>query len=68
MQSQDRRNTENLSDSVGTQGWAMQRFLTKAPWDDHAVMARLKGYLAPRPEHPEAVQTNTKVGCAFQGD
>ena len=33
----------------------MQRFLTKAPWDDDAVMGRLQEYLVPRLEHPEAV-------------
>ena len=55
MQSQGQRNTENLSDSVGVPARAMQRFLTKAPWDDDAVMARLQEYLAPRLEHPKAV-------------
>ena len=33
----------------------MQRFLTKAPWDDDSVMGRLQEYLGPRLGHPEAV-------------
>ena len=40
-QSQDRRNSENLSESVGVSTRSMQRFLTEAPWDDDAVMGRL---------------------------
>ena len=48
VQSQDRRNAENLSESVGVPARALQRFLTAAPWDDDAVMGRLQEYLAPR--------------------
>ena len=55
VQSQDRRNAENLSESVGVPARAMQRFLTAAPWDDDAVMGRLQEYLGPRLGHPEAV-------------
>ena len=55
MQSQDRRNAENLSESVGVSARAMQRFLTKAPWDDDSVMGHLQEYLGPRLGHPEAV-------------
>ena len=55
VQSQDRRNAENLSESVGVSARAMQRFLTAAPWDDDAVMGRLQEYLASRLGHPEAV-------------
>ena len=55
VQSQDRRNAENLSESVGVPARAMQRLLTAAPWDDDAVMGRLQEYLAPRLGHPEAV-------------
>ena len=33
VQSQDRRNAENLSESVGVPARAMQGFLTAAPWD-----------------------------------
>ena len=55
VQSQDRRNAENLSESVGVPARAMQRFLTAAPWDDDAVMRRLQECLASRLGHPEAV-------------
>ncbi len=55
VQSQDRRNAENRSESVGVSARSMQRFLTEAPWDDDAVMGRLQEYLAARLEHPLAV-------------
>ena len=51
VQSQERRNAENLSESVGVPARAMQRFLTAAPWDDDAVMGRLQEYLGPRLGH-----------------
>ena len=51
----DRRNAENLSESVGISARAMQRFLTEARWDDDAVIGRLQEYLAPWLAHPEAV-------------
>ena len=52
---QERRNAENLSESVGISARAMQRFLTEARWSDDAVIGRLQEYLAPRLGHPEAV-------------
>ena len=55
VQSQERRNAENLSESVGLSARAMQRFLTEARWDDDTVIGRLQEYLAPRLGHPEAV-------------
>ena len=55
VQSQDRRNAENLSESVGVSARGMQRFLTDAPWDDDVVLSRLQEYLASRLGHPEAV-------------
>ena len=55
VQSGERRNAENLSETVPVSARAMQRFLTESPWDDAAVMGRLQEYLAPRLEHPEAV-------------
>ena len=55
VQSGERRNAGNLSESVGVSARAMQRFLTAAPWDDDAVMGRLQEYLDPRLGHPEAV-------------
>ena len=55
VQAQERRNAENLSESVGVSARAMQRFLTEARWDDDRVIARLQEYLAPRLGHPLAV-------------
>ena len=55
VQDQERRNAENLSESVGISARAMQRFLTEARWSDATVIERLQKYLAPRLGHPEAV-------------
>ena len=55
MQGQERRNAENLSESVGVSARAMQRFLSEARWDDDAVIGRLQEYLGLRLGHPEAV-------------
>ena len=55
VQAQERRNAENLSESVGVSARAMQRFLTEARWSDDTVTGRLQEYLAPRLGHPEAL-------------
>ena len=55
VQAGERRNAENLSESVGISARAMQRFLAEARWSDDAVIGRLQEYLAPRLGHPEAV-------------
>ena len=55
VQSGERRNAENLSETVPESARAMQRFLTESPWDDDLVMGRLQEYLGPRLEHAEAV-------------
>ena len=55
VQFQDRRNAENLSESVGVSARGMQRFLTDAPWDDDVVLGRLQEYLGSPLGHPEAV-------------
>jgi len=55
VQSQERRNAENLAEMVPVSARALQRFLTEAPWDDDAVIARLQEYLGPRLAHPLAV-------------
>ena len=47
VQAGERRNAENLSESVGISARAMQRFLTEARWSDDAVIGRLQEYLAP---------------------
>ena len=55
MQSQERRNAENLSETVTASPRVLQRFLTEARWDDDAVIGRLQEYLCSRLEHPQAV-------------
>ena len=55
VQAGERRNAENLSESVGIPARAMQRFLTEARWSDDAVIGRLQEYLAPKLGHSEAV-------------
>ena len=41
VQDQERRNAENLSETVPASARAMQRFLTNSPWDDEATIGRL---------------------------
>ena len=55
VQSGERRNAENLSESVSLSARALQRFLTESPWDDDTIIGRLQEYLGPRLGHPEAV-------------
>ena len=55
VQSQERRNAENLAEMVPVSARAMQRFLTEARWDDDAVIARLQEHLGSRLAHPWAV-------------
>ena len=46
VQSGERRNAENLSETVPESARGMQLFLTDSPWDDGAVIGRLQEYLA----------------------
>ena len=55
VQSGERRNAENLSETVPASARGMQRFLTDSPWEDDAIIGRLQEYLGPRLGHPEAV-------------
>ena len=52
VQSGERRNAENLSETVPASARGMQRFLTDSPWDDEAIIGRLQEYLGTRLEHP----------------
>ena len=56
VQSGERRNAENLSETVPASARAMQRFLTESPWDDDTVIGRLQEYVAPRLGHPEVAE------------
>ncbi len=42
VQSGERRNAENLSETVPASARVMQRFLTESPWDDDVVIGRLR--------------------------
>ena len=55
VQSQERRNAENLSETVAASPRVLQRFLTEAHWDDDAVVGRLQEYLGPRLADPQGV-------------
>ena len=55
VQSGERRNAENLSETFPESTRGMQRYLTGSPWDDDAVIGRLQEYLAPLLGHPDAV-------------
>ena len=55
VQAGERRNAENLPESVGISARSMQRFLTEARWSDDTVIGRLQEYLAPRLGHADAV-------------
>ena len=55
VQSQERRNAENLAETVPASARALPRFLTASPWDDEGVMGRLREYLGSRLEDPPAV-------------
>ena len=48
VQSGERRNAENLSETVPASARVMQRFLAESPWDDDVVIGRLQEYLGPR--------------------
>ncbi len=62
VQSGERRNAENPSETVPASARGMQRFLTDSPWDDAAIIGRLQEYLGSRLGHPEAVWV---LGGAF---
>ena len=55
VQSQERRNAENLAEMVPVSARALKRFLTEVRWDDEAVTGRLQAYLSPGLTHSLAV-------------
>jgi SRSO17 transposase len=67
VQSEERRNAENVSEAVAVPARALQRVLTDARWDDAAVIAHLQAYLAPRLNHPLAVWAVDESGFPKQG-
>ena len=67
VQSEERRNAENVSEAVAVSARSLQRVLTEARWDDAAVTAHLQEYLAPRLNHPDAVWAVDESGFPKQG-
>lgn len=67
VQSQQRRNAENLAEMVDASPRVLQRFLTEATWDDQAVTKRLQEYLAPRLLDIEGVWVVDESGFPKQG-
>src|SRR5713226_6210744 len=56
VQQTDRRNAENLAESiVGATPRALQRLLTESPWPSEPVIARLQTYLGERLNTPEGL-------------
>ena len=55
VQSEERRNAENLSETVPASSRALQRFLSESPWDDDAVIGRLQEYLSSRLKDSQGV-------------
>jgi SRSO17 transposase len=55
VQTEERRNAENMAEALPVSARALQRFLTDARWEDERVIAHLQHYLGPRLTHPRAV-------------
>jgi SRSO17 transposase len=67
VQTEERRNAENMAEALPVSARSLQRFLTDARWDDEAVILHLQHYLAPRLNHPRAVFAVDSSGFPKQG-
>jgi SRSO17 transposase len=67
VQSQERRNAENLAETVPASPRVLQRFLTEARWEDLAVTEQLHAYLSARLQHPDGVWVIDESGFPKQG-
>ena len=68
VQQTDRRNAENLAESVaGATARSLQRFLTESPWDDTPIIDRLQRTVGQRLNQPEGVFVLDDTGFAKQG-
>jgi SRSO17 transposase len=68
VQQTDRRNAENLAESVeGATARSLQRFLTESPWDDWLVIDRLQYCVGQRLNRPDGVFVLDDTGFAKQG-
>src|SRR5947209_8343861 len=68
VQTEERRNAENMAEALPVSARALQRFLTDARWEDAAVTAHLQAYLGPRLTHPWAVWAVDSSGFPKQGN
>jgi SRSO17 transposase len=68
VQQTDRRNAENVAEVIdGATPRTLQRFLSEAPWDDGAVIARVQETVAPLLVAPDAVFILDDTGFPKQG-
>ena len=68
VQQTDRRNAENLAETVGdATPRSLQRLLSEAPWETMPVIDALQGYLAPRLTAPEGVFVLDETGFPKKG-
>src|SRR5712691_78494 len=68
VQQTDRRNAENLAETVGeATPRALQRLLTEAPWETRPVIDALQGYLAPRLSAANGVFVLDETGFPKKG-
>jgi SRSO17 transposase len=68
VQQTDRRNAENLAETIeGATPRSLQRFLTESPWDDAPVIERLQQYVGRRLNQPDGVWVLDDTGFSKQG-
>jgi SRSO17 transposase len=68
VQQTDRRNAENLAETVeGATPRSLQRFLSDSPWDDERVIDRLQRYVGQRLNQADGVFVLDDTGFAKQG-
>lgn len=68
VQQTDRRNAENLAESIeGATPRSLQRFLTESPWDDEPVIERLQQYVGRRLNQAAGVLVLDDTGFGKQG-
>ena len=68
VQSGERRNAENLSETVSALARVMLRFLAESPWDDETVIGRLQEYLGPRLGHPGRCVSSARQRLSQAGE
>ena len=67
VQTEERRNAENMAEALPVSARALQRFLTDARWEDERVIAHLQAHLGPKLSHPRAVWAVDSSGFPKQG-